>query len=116
MAKAATKKHKMTAELANSLETFQQACVGFTGPYNDGHDKLCALYSVEPGAEIKAADIEFIDELMSTLTSALESLEGDMEVHTLEEAIDEVREQCEHGNEADYCEVCYPEDEEEEDE
>jgi hypothetical protein len=103
--------HKMTEALATSLENFQQACVGFTGPYNDGHDRLCALYNVEPGKEISAEDIAFLNELIDGLTSTLESLEGDMDLHTLEQDMDEVEEQCEHGNEADYCETCYPEDE-----
>lgn len=101
---------KMTAELANALENFQQACVGFTGPYNDGHDRLCAAYNIKPGDEISADTIEFIEELVSDLTSTLESLEGDMALDALESDLDEVRNQCRHGNEEDYCDECYPEE------
>lgn len=101
----------MTADLAASLGGFQQACVGFTGPYNDAHDRLCKLMDTEPGAEITEDDLTFVRELVNDLQSTLESLEGDMAPEWVVDEITEVEIQCEHGREADYCTTCYPEDE-----
>ena len=73
-----TKTFKMTEELASTLENFQQACVAFTGPYNDAHDRLCKL-AYRPGAEITKADLDWVRELTEDLLSQAESLEVEMQ-------------------------------------
>jgi hypothetical protein len=101
---------KMTTELATTLENFQQACVQFTGPYNDAHDRLCRLAYESADKEISQEDLDWLKELTSNLSSEAESLEGEIDTaldmfHT---DVEEIEGQCEHGvnRELADCSVC----------
>lgn len=82
---------KMSTELANTVNAFQQECVTFTGPYNDAHDRIVKLAESE-GKEITQEDIDFLRQITEELSEYATYLASNLDnaLMDLDEEIDEI--------------------------
>lgn len=99
---------KLTAEIIQTLENFQQACVIATGPYNDGHDQLCKFAYGTPGTELTRKDFEWLSEFVTEMASNFESAAQEIDNALIEfdEDMDQIENACVHGEEPDDCDEC----------